>query len=146
MAFALFYYGSATNAGGTTTATTLFGTSGYWRELPDAFPPILWIDTSTPGTFAANGNQGCYVIGATTNVTQTGAANSITLKAQVAGYKVGTRWFRTTTNVSDDTFALAVHPTIGSAGAGLYENSAGHYECRLYYRAINEGPNADFLA
>jgi hypothetical protein len=42
----------------TVSSQTKFGVAGYWVELPDAFPPIIYIKSdTTPG---ASDNDGCY--------------------------------------------------------------------------------------
>jgi len=45
MAFAQYYESTTNNL---TTTVTMFGLAGTWKELPDSFPPILWIDTTSP--------------------------------------------------------------------------------------------------
>jgi len=118
MAFAHFF--GSTNR--TTTSLTMFGVLGPWAELPDGFPPILWIDTTSPAAC----NQGLYMTGWSSSP----SVGMTLYHPQVVNYEPGTRWF-----LVNDTGVW----TSGNSGVGLSADTV--HDVRLYYRSIAEGPD-----
>lgn len=126
MAFAQFYQSTATG----TTSVTMFGTLGPWIEMPDYFPPILWIQTSS--TLNQQPNNGLQVIVGSSAGTD-GLPGQILVKVTVANYEPGTKWFLPT----DD----GVRTSGGLSQFGAYSRLPSQVKLELYYRAVGEGPD-----
>lgn len=131
MAYAEFFVTTAC----ATTSVTMFGVLGPWIELPDAFAPILWIDTTSPATAPCSG---LWIQSGTTANTGIATVMPIVMnyQVQVMNYEPGTKWF-----LPSDIGTK----TVGSAlGMGLNENATigtGPRQWKLYYRAVGEGPD-----
>jgi hypothetical protein len=97
----------------TLVSYTVFGVQQYWMQLPESFPPIGFLLTTT----GANAdNEGLYL----EYLTATGVP--VYTAQKVVAYMKGTRWFYTDTNLG----------TLGVNGS----------KAHLYYRAVQEGYNA----
>jgi hypothetical protein len=130
MAFAQFFVATS-NA--TTTSVTMFGVAGNWKELPDNFPPILWIEVnSTTANLAYN--NGLYVEG----LSSTGNAQPVRCRVQVLSYEPGTKWFRTSFRTDTDLI-----PMVGAVCPDTTPDYllADLRRVTLFYRAIGEGPD-----
>jgi hypothetical protein len=92
----------------TIASTTKFGTAGYWQELPDAFPPIIYIKSDTTATNTSN--DGLYLETHSTTI-------KLVTPMKVDEFVTHDKWFR------QDT-----------AGSG----SHGPKTYKLYYRDITE--------
>lgn len=117
MAFAYLF--ESTNRG--TTSVTMFGTLGPWIELPHNFPPILWIDTTSP----AGLDEGLYAWGYSTSP----SLPETVLHVQVANYEPGTKWF-----LPNDLGLVTAGGAIGFSGEVIRKMV-------LYYRSVSEGPD-----
>lgn len=140
MAYAEFFVTTAS----ATTSVTMFGTYGPWIELPDAFPPILWIDTSSTTTRTPE-NVALWILGGT-SVSMHGTAWQkplfINHKVQVQNYEPGTRWLLP---ADCGSFALGSgNLGVGEAclsNTGVSPPVTGARRWKLYYRAVGEGPD-----
>jgi hypothetical protein len=107
MTFARFF---VTTNNALFTTTTKFGVAGHWMELPDCFPPIMYVQGDSAGGI----NQGLYWLGHATT-----AVMSKTRRLKVLTYEPATKWFRTTAGI----------------GPGIHAR-----EIVMFYRALGEGP------
>ena len=98
-----------------TTTQTLFGGAYQWMKLPQAFPPIQYISTSSIAFPATGDFEGVLFCADTTSA-------GVTV-AQVGGYIKGDKWFY---------LSGAGHLPIPLAGIHASR-------VRLYYRAVGEG-------
>jgi hypothetical protein len=101
----------------------MFGVYGPWIELPNGFPPILWIDSTSP----AGLNEGLYAWGFSTSP----SLPETTLHLQVANYEPGTKWFLTN---DIGLLTLGGEAPLGLGGEVIRKMA-------LYYRAVGEGPD-----
>lgn len=142
MAYAEFFVTTAQ----ATTSVTMFGTYGPWIELPDAFPPILWLCTASTSSNVAGSpglNEGLWIQCMTTacpvgNEDATARAQRMNVRYTVLNFEPGTRWFMLTNSIGANAGKNCT-----AIGDGIYEATAttGPYVFRLYYRAVGEGPD-----
>lgn len=133
MAYAEFYVTTAC----ATTSVTMFGVLGPWVELPDVFPPILWIDTTSPASAICEGLwiQCGTSLSGTPIADGTGVMNH---HVQVMNYEPGTKWFLVP-DIGARTAGNAVGLGIGLNSQALI--ALGPRQWKLYYRAVGEGPD-----
>ncbi len=118
-------------------ANTHFGLAARWEEIPDMYPPIGFMFTSTtPAARAQLSTYGLFVEyqGSTTISVAGGAGRGATIyrPIRVRAYQKGTRWF--------------IIGSANAAGSGMRdvdlhcENTIAHPIKRLilYYRAMDE--------
>ena len=111
---------------GVTTVTKFGVAGGYWAKIPDAFPPIQHIDTSSIAIPTNGDVHGCIITSVDTTTTDTGTVVRMA-PARVAEYITGDKWFR---------FANQPAAATGAVTAGRQ-----HTTVRLYYRDVTEvGP------
>lgn len=127
-----------------TTSVTMFGTLGPWIELPDAFPPILWLNTSS--TTTRDLNVGLWIMACTTVAADQDVLPYVRItQCLVLNFEPGTRWFMLdNAGVGDLGYRTAGSATSSAIGRGLPITSAGVLSPRLwklYYRAVGEGPD-----
>lgn len=136
MAYAEFFMTTAC----ATTSLTMFGTYGPWMELPDAFPPILWIDTSS--TTQRVLNSGLWITGGTSiGGGGAGAASAncpmyLNFHVKLDNYEPGTRWF-----MPSDCFTRTADSGLGIGIRNTETATGGIRAWKLYYRAVGEGPD-----
>jgi len=109
------------------TTVTKFGVAGHWARLPDVFPPIEFINT-TSIALATMPTNGCVVtIGeTTTGANGPGPIIMIRDRRGVEAYVKGDRWFRLRSGPATSNEA-AVDP------AGINEQRV-FTRIELYYR------------
>jgi hypothetical protein len=103
----------------TLVAYTVFGVAQFWMQLPESFPPIGFLLTTTGGTFD---NEGLYIELYTTLPIAGTIACTPYYPQKVVAYMKGTRWFYT-------------DAALGTGAIG------SPTKAHLYYRAVQEGYN-----
>jgi hypothetical protein len=133
MAYAEFFVTTAC----ATTSVTMFGTLGPWIELPDAFHPIMWLNTSS--TTTRDLNEGLWIMGATTPLNDPCTATPYVriYQVQVQNFEPGTRWFLPANIGTKTTPGPTLCRGMNMNGAPL----VGGRQWKLYYRAVGEGPD-----
>lgn len=106
------------------TSTSKFGlTAGWWVKIPDSFPPIMHIDTTSVAIPTDGDYNGCVV----TLIDTTTVGHVVhTDKRGVEEFVYGDKWFR-----------LRSDPAISNQGAGKVERMETIIQ--LYYRDETEG-------
>jgi hypothetical protein len=109
----------------TVPTATVYGAAQFWVELPESFPPIGHIVTTTPA--AVTVNEGVFIETATTIPITTGISTPLgTFRAMVkcAGYVKGTRW-------------LYFDEAVGAAKDSVKADGA-QVKLIVYYRSTEE--------
>jgi len=77
------------------TTTTKFGVEGYWAKLPDAFPPIQYIRTTSVAVPADGNTRGCIVtiVETTTGANGYGPVQYHIDARGIIQYQTGDKWF-----------------------------------------------------
>ncbi len=115
-------------------ANTHFGVAGRWEEIPDMYPPIGFMFTSTtPGARTVANAFSSYGLFIEYQCTTSGGANSLTcgtvrhMPLQARAYQKGTRWFSIATAIRDGDLPSSVHHHTNPVKRLI-----------LYYRAMDE--------
>ena len=120
-------------------ANTHFGVIGRWEEIPDMYPPIGFMFTSTtPAARAQRSSYGLFLEFecSTSNTVAAAAPGSGMVKhvpIRVLSYQKGTRWFRIQAPLYDDVY-------VGASAIGEMKSNCANATKRLvlYYRAQDE--------
>ncbi|MFA5053059.1 MAG: hypothetical protein WC565_03305 [Parcubacteria group bacterium] len=118
MAYACFYVGTS----GCTSAAGLGLTAGWWVELPDAFPPIHHVSTTSVAVGSDGQFEGCLVT--CYDTTTVGHTVHMTVRG-IDEWAKGTKWLR-----------FRSDPALSNQGADKVERLQTKIE--LFYRSEDE--------
>ncbi len=112
-----------------TAANTHFGLASRWEEIPDMYPPIGFMFTSTtPGARAQRSSYGLYIeYICTTIAPKVPSGKPIYMALRARAYQKGTRWFIVDAMLKDADLAN-IKPQRTNSLKRLI----------LYYRAMDE--------
>ena len=107
-----------------TTTITINGVAGYWKEMPDEFPPIAMLDYYGSTTPSEDLNWSCaYEVISTTTFEKSGL-----VRQRVESFIKNTRWYRLDT---------------GNTNADSATGTSTVVVTYLRYRSVNEPGQGD---